>query len=82
MSVQYAWYGSDGDGNIRLACRATANGDVTLTLSDGRTLTQTADTSTNDGHVLFTFTATSDITGTLSHGGSAYEHTKIGRAHV
>jgi len=75
MSVQYAWYGSDGDGNIRLACRATANGDVTLDLSDGRTLTQTADTATNDGHVLFTFPATQDITGTLSHAGSAYEHT-------
>ena len=75
MSIQYAWYGADGDGNIRLACRATSNGDVTLSLSDGRSLTQTCDTSTNDGHVLFTFAAAGDLSGVLSHGGSTYEHT-------
>ena len=75
MSVQYAWYGVDGSGNFRCGARATANGDVTLTLSDGRVLTQTANTASNDGHVLFTFSSLAAITGTVIHGGVTYDQT-------
>jgi hypothetical protein len=74
MSIDYAWYGATAS-DIRLAARCNADGDVTLTLSDGRTLTETAATATNDGVVLFAFAATSRLTGTLSQGGTPYAHT-------
>lgn len=72
--IDYAWYGCDGDGNIRLAARADSAGDVSLVLSDGRQFTETAATEINDGVVLFTFNTRSDITGTLEHDGTAYDY--------
>jgi hypothetical protein len=72
--IDYAWYGCDGDGNIRLAARADSAGVVSLALSDGRLFTQTAATDVNDGVVLFTFHTSADIGGTLVHGGITYDY--------
>lgn len=73
--IHYAQYGCDGVGNIRLAARCDSDGDCTLALSDGRTLTVAAASAVDDGHALFLFHTASDINGTLTHGGEQYEYT-------
>ena len=74
MSIDYAWYGATAD-SIRLAARCDANGLVTLTLSDGRVRTETADTAVNDGVVLFPFDLSEPVTGTIEQGGAVYDYT-------
>lgn len=74
MSIDYAWYGATTD-SIRLAARCNASGDVTLTLSNGQVLTQTADTAVNDGVVLFAFSLSQPVSGMLAQGGTVYGYT-------
>lgn len=74
MSIDYAWYGATTN-NIRLAARCNASGNVSLTLSDGRTLIESADTAINDGVVVFSFDTTKNLIGTLSQEGVSYEYT-------
>lgn len=74
MTIDYVYYGVDGSGNIRLQARCDSSGTCTLTLSDGRTMTAEAVAGTNDGYARFEFAASSELAGSISHGGETYKY--------